>query len=263
MRDRAQTGPLVRRRERLARFVTDELPLYCQPARPAARGCLIFAQGRTGTWLLHSLLNQHPELIFDKEVLEQPVLMPFRYMLARSRRAGELVYGCHVQPHHLIHRQEVDPDRFIARVAGLGWRILHVTRHDIVRQSISAIVAVQRGRWVDCREGPTPQAPITIDIDAVLARIARREAHLAIEARIMTRHHHLHLVYEDDLCAAATHQATASKIFAYLGVPDHAVQATTARILPDRLETLVINHDQLMVNVAQAFPHLMPGSKPL
>lgn len=242
---------------RMHRFATNETPAYWRSVNgPGQPGCIVFAQGRTGTWLLHSLLNQHPLLQFDKEILQQPVVAPLHYTQGKAKSAYPHRYGCHIQIDQLQNTQCLDPKAFIHTLADRGWCIVHIRREDIVRQSISAILAVQRGQWVARNTTPADQTPIEIDIERVIARIRRRQSHLALEADILASLPHLSLVYERDLRDAATHASTANKVFDYLNVHSVAVTAETLRMMPEGQERLVKNYEQVMQRVHAIFPDL-------
>ncbi|WAT18940.1 hypothetical protein OZN62_05040 [Aurantiacibacter sp. MUD11] len=242
----APGGLLLRKSRELAR--------YARSLAPARRACVILAQGRTGTWLLHSLLNDHPETHFDKEILQQRVWLPVPYVLGCSSAAGDRVYGCHVQPNQLESVQNFATARFVDALAQRGWSIIHVTRRDIVRQSISAIVALQRRLWVSDPSEAVPQQMLTIDVDQVIARIHRRKEHLAIERSALSAHPHLSLVYEDDLEDAARHQATADRIFDFLGLERRKVSAGTQRLLSRDLREVIINYDDMIAQLRDVFP---------
>src|SRR5690606_18816174 len=84
---------------------------------------VIFAQGRTGTWLLHDLLNAHPGVWCDKEILAPQRLAPYAFLEGASRRPGT-AYGCHVQIRHLLETHHLDPAAFLHRMHDAGWRII-------------------------------------------------------------------------------------------------------------------------------------------
>lgn len=245
-------------KDRLLRFAVDEAPAYLWNSRaPVRPGCVIFAQGRTGTWLLHSLLNQHPELHFGKEILQQPVLWPSRYVLSKARAAQPAFYGCHIQVNQLLNTQRIDAKGFIKGLSDQGWHILHLRRENIIRQSISAILAVQRGQWVAHKAISAPQPMVEIDIDQVIERIRRRQHHAACEAEVLADVPHLSLIYEEDLEQETSHQPTADRIFRYLNVDLAEVSAKTHRTTPQRVQDVLTNYDQLMDKIALTFPELM------
>jgi len=243
------------RNKRPIRFLFDEIPAYLNGfgAKPRP-GCIIFAQGRTGTWLLHSLLNQHPHLHFGKEVLQSPVFAPHRYVRGIAKAVSPALYGCHIQINQLINTQRLDPAGFLHKFASNGWKIIYLRRRDIVQQSISAILAVQRGIWVSRNPDAALQSPIVIDIPRVIARVKRRQLHLALEAEILASLDHLALTYEQYLQQPASHQQTADRIFDFLDVKSVPVTAATHPTTPNKLKCVIANYAPLMERISREFP---------
>ncbi|HBE17486.1 MAG TPA: hypothetical protein DEG17_03890 [Cyanobacteria bacterium UBA11149] len=53
---------------------------------------VIFGQGRTGSTLLYSLLNSHPQIHCDEEILEDRVFFPVQYVKGRCCKAKKKMY---------------------------------------------------------------------------------------------------------------------------------------------------------------------------
>lgn len=208
---------------------------------------LIFAQGRTGTWLITHFLNAHPAVCCDKEILMTPKVAPFWYMTACSRLSGGKVYGCHVQVNQLLTAQKVDVTRFLRRAAAAHWQILYMTRQDIVRQSISTILADRRQQWYSY-DKQTNLVPQRIELAELHRWLQRRIDHTAIEQAALRDLPHLTLVYERDLLDAAHHQATMDRVFSYIGVPTMPVVAQTERLSGD-LRATIANYDELIASL--------------
>lgn len=230
--------------------IVQEYSTYFKAAitgRTPAHCLLIFAQGRTGTWLLTHFLNAHPAVCCDKEILMFPKVAPFHYMTARSRLSRGKVYGCHVQVNQLLTAQKVDVATFLQRAAAAHWSILYMTRQDIVRQSISTILASRRQQWYRYDKS-SKQEPQTIDPAELQRWLRRRIEHTAIEHAALCGLPHLPLVYERDLLDAVCHQATMDRVFNYIGIPSIPVAAQTQR-LSDDMRTDVANYDELIASL--------------
>ena len=80
------------------------------------RRFLIFAQGRAGGTLLGTLLDDHPQIACEGEVLYRPVALPRVWCHAGRARHRGVVYGCRVMIYQLIAFQRVrDPHRWLRR----------------------------------------------------------------------------------------------------------------------------------------------------
>ena len=79
--------------------------------RPSTR-FVIFAQGRTGSSLLRSLLNAHPEVRTEGEILGRPVIDPVRFVERHATVSSPPVFGFKVKIYQLSDIQGVDPRAF-------------------------------------------------------------------------------------------------------------------------------------------------------
>jgi hypothetical protein len=242
-----QWFPLSRRQR-----LVQEYGAYVKAAlkgRAPAKRILIFAQGRTGTWLMTHFLNAHPAIFCDKEILMYRKVAPFGYLTACSRLGGGKIYGCHVQVNQLLTAQRVAVAPFLRRAAAADWQILYMTRQDIVRQSISTMLATRRRQWYSY-DKPENQAPQTIDPAELHRWLQRRIDHTAIEQAALRDLPHLTIVYERDLLDPAHHQATMDRVFNYIGVPTVPVVAQTERLNGD-LRTAIANYDELIASLRE------------
>lgn len=231
---------------RAVRRLGAEVCTHLRVGQPPAARFFIFAQGRTGTWLLTHLLNDHPAIHCEKEILMFRKVAPLRYMAARSRLCGGKVYGCHIQINQLLTAQHLNPRHFLQQLTAAGWQIIYLKRNDIVRQSISTIIAAQRRLWYAYDLQEVDQQPIVVPPAELLGWLARRVAHNKLEAACLAKLPHLALTYESDLRDAQNHQATMDRVFAFLGLPTLPVQAQTKRLSKRGLHSLVANYDELL-----------------
>jgi hypothetical protein len=229
---------------------SQEAITYLRLARPARARVrfVIFAQGRTGTWLLHDLLNVHPQITCDKEILQPRRLAPYAFVEGSSRGRGP-VYGFHVQIRQLLETQHLAPDAFLGRLHGAGWRIIYLRRRNFLRQSVSSLIASQRQLWHTIDPAETPERTV-IDLDELMTWLDRRRDYLAQERAALQGLPHLPLIYEEDLLDAAQHQATLNRIFAFVGVDPIPVTAKLQRLGSDHLADTVENYAELVARVA-------------
>ncbi|MEZ4640604.1 MAG: sulfotransferase [Caldilineaceae bacterium] len=196
---------------------------------------VIFGMGRTGSSLLQSLLNSHPQICCEGELfrlrrwrrLMRPIAQmwqryPMPYITYRQLRARLLtqktVYGFKL--HTNLHSEQVaDPVSFLQTVYRRGWKIIHLERVSLFDQVISAMVGARTNRFFGHNRGPEPDVQLTLAADecqALLASATRiRQHHRAILADIP----HMGIVYEDSLADDACWQETVTQICGYLDIP--------------------------------------------
>lgn len=207
---------------------------------------LIFAQGRTGTWLMYHFLNAHPAIACEKEILMSRKWFPTNYVQKRSQLVGGKIYGCHVQINQLLHTQSIQPASFLMQLNTLGWKIIYMRRKDIVRQSISNLLANHRQQWYSYDLKEVNAQPIQIDIPNLTAWLERRTNHNQIEAANLEQLPHLEVIYEEDLKDANKHQSTMDKVFDFLEVESISVVAKTKKLSNNNLRNVISNYDDLL-----------------
>lgn len=241
---RLRTAALLRLRE--ARACLDD----ARGPVDGRRNLLIYGQGRVGTTLLETLLVSTGHFTGHHEALNtvtRDVWRPGAFVrgLGRRRTGGHVVV--HVKPEHLgrARQSPVDPALFLDMLLADGWTILHVMRRDTLRQVLSKEIAKARGGFHKRSSGAEPLAPITLPVDAFLARCDRVRQSLAAEHALLAPRPHLRLIYEDDLEQAAAQQPAVDRILDHLALPRRVAVTTLQKINTHDPAALIANLDDL------------------
>src|SRR5687767_10165587 len=208
---------------------------------------VVFAQGRSGSTLLADLLNSSPDVYCEEEILTFPRLWPALYVHARSAGHNHCVYGFKVKIHHLTDDQGIDdPNGFLRRITDEGWQVIHLTRRNVVRQALSALIAEQRRVYHHPVDGPTHHPePVEVDPRDLLDGAGQRRRYQQQETWALSRVPHLTLTYEDDLLDGTRHQATATTAFEYLGVASVEVRTRLQKIVERSLSDQIANFAEI------------------
>lgn len=215
--------------------------------RPSVR-FVIYGQGRTGSSLLRSLLNTHPDVHCDGEILGQPVLVPESHVERHARLAGRRVFGFKVKIYQLTWIQDRDPASFLRSLQGRGYRIIHLYRENLLRHAISNLYAEHRGHYHDRAVGERPS--IEVDPDRVTEAMRRRQQHRDDEDRSLAGLEHLRLTYEDDLLVPSRQEDAAVRVFRHLGLEPVEVSTSLARSVTGHLADRITNYDELVRSLA-------------
>lgn len=231
---------------RRAREIGAYINLFTHKSNMPVTKFVIFAQGRTGSTLLVDLINSHPGIHCDDEILKRKVLFPGLFIRARSALSEKDVYGFKVKIYQLWDQKVRDSKQFISDLYEHGWKIIYLTRRNIFRQTISGFVVEQSKVWHhNSIYGPLKLKEIYIDCDELLKRMKEREMFLAHEKEVLEGVPHITINYENDLLRAQYRQDTLDKIFNYLDVPFVQVKTKLVRITSDNLSAFVQNYEEV------------------
>jgi len=245
-----------RRWDRLGERTKTQVKPYLSRAkgRPDIRFC-IFAQGRTGSSLLRSLINGHPDLQCRGEVLgPDAVLFPVRYVERLARHTPRPAFGFKVKVYQLTHHQGIsDPNGFMKALVRRGYRIIHLHRRNVLRQAISNSYALAAGRYhLQAGQSGGPEA-IRVDPGKLRGVMERRQEHTVLETSALRglESDTLGLVYEDHLLDPTAHQSTVDTVFEFLGLPPSVeVEARFERIVTGSLRDRISNFAELEQELA-------------
>ena len=213
---------------------------------------VIFAQGRTGSTLLVDLLNNHPNIKCDGEILNVAFtgkkFFPIFYVKSKAKASKAEIYGFKVKLYQLYDdgrklHQNVDPKKFITNLYKSGWKIIYLKRNNIFRQTISNFVAQSRERYHHTNKSELTLPKIKINPDKLLERIRGREKYLCDEKETLKTIPHLEISYEKDLLK--DRERTMDKIFKYLEIHPCPVKTTLVRTSKEELEDYIVNYKEI------------------
>jgi LPS sulfotransferase NodH len=220
---------------------------------PGAR-FVIFAQGRTGSELLCDLLDSHSQIHCDKEILNQPVLAPCRLIRSSALLATCDTYGFKVKIDQLTQRQKIQDVRaFLTRLHDEGWRIIYLSRRNVLRQVLSNVLRAKSGKAHRYRskDGAHPRVEkIAVDCAALRRSLEKGQAWLAAEEEALSDLPCLRIVYDDDLYTGEQQQQTVKRIATWLGLEYEPMASDLVRNTPRRLVDLVENYEELAASLA-------------
>lgn len=206
---------------------------------------VVFGQGRSGSTLLTSLLNSHPDIHVDGEILRNWHALPHGVVQRRLLRCGKRVYGFKLLSYQLdnvlCYR---DPNRFMDWLVSEGFLVLYLRRNNLLQFALSQINA--RLNRFHQRDGfRLERRRPTVTRGELFWWFNQLENRFRYEANVLSGRDYLGLVYEDDLLEEGSWPRTVERVCNYLGVP--VSQATTdfIKVNPQRLRDIVANSDEV------------------
>lgn len=224
---------------------------------------VIMAAPRTGSNMLCTLLNSHPDILCHHEIFN-----PDGVFYALDLRNDSFSMGT-------IEERDRDPVGFLARVwknslgfACVGFKITHrqnevvfgslfgdkelkiiiLRRRNRIKTFVSWQLALQTGQWEVYRQSDLPARPITAKVDLVALRrqIGFNEGYYEEirEALLDSGQEHLETCYEDLFSVQEQ-----SRMLRFLGLPDlHPDQRVqSVKQNPKDLREIVSNFDELEI----------------
>jgi LPS sulfotransferase NodH len=222
---------------------------------------VLYAQPRTGSTLLGSLLDSHPRIAWGKEPLHPrrwrsprrkvvyPMVLRHQqwYLLAKAFRVRPQVYGC-----------KLPWCRFdlLLRAAGQmnarGWKAIYLTRRDVFTQILSLLVARQSNRWQRRQNQEFEPPKVFIPVEDMLAEVQLWMTQRKEMERKLEDIPHLELVYEDDLADPASWHETANRVFQFLGLPPAPVSTKFEKVWKQPYSEIVVNYTDLVAAVEES-----------
>jgi len=112
-------------------------------------GFIIFGLGRSGSTLLKQLIDSHPNIKCEGELLnleerylknrflrKLATLFPLTYFNYRRWLSKEPLYGF-----TLLYYQYSNQKRLLSKLTARGWKFIHIMRKNSLDQSFSQLVA--------------------------------------------------------------------------------------------------------------------------
>ena len=205
---------------------------------------VIYGTGRSGTTLLVSLLRNQPAIYCDNEIFHRRVVSPMTFLESRALLSRKEVYGFKLLTYQFGRTLKVEGPEFMNGLLCKGYKLIYLTRENVLRQAISNMYARERKQFHQVKAEKS-SSKFALDIDTLDNWIQGLRRQREREARMLENLEHLELNYEKDLFDPTSHQATLEKLSTLLGVPIAAPQTNLQKIVPNELSKFIENYQDL------------------
>ena len=238
------------RSARLARAdARDLVSAVLAPVRvPAARFC-IYSTGRAGSELLVELLDGHPRLRCESEILAVPHVSTravLRGRAVRAARAGADVWGFKLVNEHFRWTHPAGDSSFLVEqmLAG-GFRFIRLRRRNVLRQALSHVKAEALATYHSRSHTDADSPLLAIDPVDLIFKMRQLEGWEAISDIIFDGVEMLPVWYEDDLADRASWDTTTSRVFEWLGLDPVSTSSNLRVTTPGKIWEHVANYDDV------------------
>lgn len=235
------------------------LSAMLKPRNRDVKKFLIIARARSGSTLLTELLNNHPDVVCDREVLVKKVKAPVAYLENLARKSTAKAYGAKLLSYQMVLVQDFhDPKGFLTQLQDRDYKFIHLKR-DTFAQTVSLTRAQASGLYHmrDAKTDAKRQA--AIEREEFVRRLQWNAKLAEYEEHCLQGFTALDVTYETDLLDSATQQPTADRVFNYLGLPSANVGVRLKKVLPSDPRSALENYSEIADAVAEAgLAHLLP-----
>jgi LPS sulfotransferase NodH len=226
--------------------------------RPKNVRVLIFGQGRTGSTLLEDLLCSTGHFAKHGEILGKGawrVRFPAAFLKGTARRRPRDNFICHVKPTHLRRDRElagatpVDMKVFLQSIMDDGFKIIHLTRPNKLRQFLSQKMAEARGRYHKWDDQPET-LKLIIDPQTLEQELEWRIERDRTEIAALEGLDLITVEYARDLENPVAHQATIDRILDSLSLERRPVQTSLRKVNQRPLRETVENYDEFAARLS-------------
>lgn len=215
---------------------------------------VIFGLGRSGSTLLKQLLDSHPEITCEGELLNVAdkyvtnsllrkliYKFPSQFFSLRSMLTTKPVYGF-----TLLFYQYSPPAKLIGKLVKKNWKLIRIYRENSLDQSLSHLVAEQTKRWHRFEREEIQISKLIISPEELINRLKIVNNNKVTETKLLEDFAHFKVVYEDDLKNEGDRPETTRKIFEYLGVSPAPVSASIQKTYCRPYSEIIENYEELI-----------------
>lgn len=203
---------------------------------------VIFGVPRSGTELLVSLLDSHPQIHCEGELWKHKLLFPERYLECRAKLCREPVFGFKLLVAQVEIQRIADSSAFIRRLHEAGYRIISLRRRNLYRAALSSLYGAYLGRFFLLEDEQKAQKqPMTLDAGELVKKIQLFEDLSQRHQLALADTPRLELSYEDDLLDVDFHQASVNRVCAYLGLPPQPISTHLVKMASEEVSDFVTN----------------------
>ncbi|MDC1505576.1 hypothetical protein N8475_10350 [Winogradskyella sp.] len=219
---------------------------------PSQKKFVIVSMGRTGSTLLTSLLNAHPAIYADSEILMNknhiklfaPQLFIRGHELKANQR-GKTVYGFKVKEEQISRENKLNSNKFLQSLNEDGYQIIRLIRKNRVKLALSVYQAWHDNIYEIKKIDSKKVKSIEVNPKKLLEILNFHTELLKKEEDALEGLNYITVNYEEHLFDQTIHQHTADQIFKYLDVDRAKENTPFKKKAEDDLKVLINNYDEV------------------
>ena len=208
---------------------------------------------RSGSSLLGSYINSHPDIHWDDERFHVNFLAPTRLVNGLAHRSDWPHYGAKLFLH------QIDPVEDLSLISSLitempvaGWKFVSLIRENVLRHALSFEKFRKGGASysLDGQHAIKPHAKISLDMRDFMGLLSWIEGYKNFQRTIFSAVTHFPIIYEDHLMAGDQHGALLNDLFEFLDVPPYRVSTPHVKQSSVHFEDEIINYEEFLDTIS-------------
>lgn len=215
----------------------------------------IFAHYRSGSTLLSSLLDLHPDVKCEREIFLPYIFLKYKKVLSPELIIKSRLLQCEnenygfilrfAQLQKILYKSISKPNDFLDRLYSQNWKIIHLKRNNPLKQAISNQIQLIRGQSHDTKEKPLNRTAVTIDPEKLISNIEWMKKTSREEDLLLANYKHIKVIYEKELLHSEFHQETINRVFEFLDLEAVPVSAELNRVSTDNIGEYIENFEEI------------------
>lgn len=244
-------------------FVLNELPflvyiLYLRKNRKSnskRKRVLIFAQGRTGSTLLDTLIcstsyfKQRGELLSGKK--RNKIKFPYLFITGLTNVKPKNNFVFHLKIYNLTKDREIngerkiDPAVFLNKLQKDGWKFIYLHRKNKLNHVLSNKIATKR-KVFHQYDDQEEKFKLHLNPIEVKEAIEERKCFDSAELKALANIDFIQINYEDDLENSDNHQKTINYILDFIGLKNRKCHTLLKKINKSSQKDVIENYEEVI-----------------
>lgn len=211
---------------------------------------LIFAQGRTGSTLLESLLCSTSYFEGGGEILGHKgtkIRYPYQYISGLANITPQNNFIFHLKIYHLTRdrKKKVEPAVFLNKLQKDGWKIIYLHRENKLNHVISNKVAEEREAYQKYDNLEERIQLYLKPVDLIKAIETRKQFDRS-ELKALSNIDFLKISYENDLQSADNQQNTINNILDFIGLEKRECHTRLKKVNQSSQKDIIKNYEEVI-----------------
>ncbi|MBU3677677.1 MAG: sulfotransferase [Chitinophagaceae bacterium] len=223
---------------------------------------VILSQARQGSTLLQNMIDSHPDIHVDGEILKAKNIHE-----AFGKPLGRIIYRYGLTPYvtwkawrapkqhwgfKLILTQVQQPIQFVDNLYRRGFKIIDLRRRNGLHVALSACLATKSGKWFVNNSSEQTLNTYEISPELLLQRLAHYESQLALQDAMIANKEVFKVDYESDLFDAEKRTRFSERFCSYFRVKPVNLSGLTIKSDERHYAERISNYQELMQYLRQS-----------